>query len=368
MSASVYLDYNATAPLRPIAAQAMLDAHKAPYNASAVHSFGRQGRKYVEDARAALSGAINCSAQQIVFNSGATEGNNTVLQHFASVYPDDVMFVTATEHPSARDVLPNAQPLPVNAHGIVDAALLADLLKGAGRVSLVSIMLANNETGVIQPMAALSKVIHDHGALLHCDATQALGRIPVDMQQLGIDFLTCAAHKVGGPQGVGALAFGLCGITPSLLYGGGQERKARAGTENVAGIAGFHAALDEALEQREAEFDRLQLLQQKLEEGILAVTSDAIVHAQGADRLPNTTFFSLAGKTSESLLMAMDLSGIAVSNGSACSSGTVKQSHVLCSMGVSDDLAKSALRISTGWGTTEDDIDAFLESWDKINA
>lgn len=341
-----------------------MDAHNAPLNASAVHSYGRQGRKIVEDSRAILSTAINCPASQIIFNSGATEGNNTALQHFAHAYPNEQILIGATEHPSVLEATQAAKLIPVGTDGLVDLPALETLLQS--KTSLVSVMLANNETGIIQDIAAISALAHRHGALFHCDATQALGRIPIDMQALGIDFLTLSAHKIGAYQGVGALAIGLCGITPTLLHGGGQEKKARAGTENVAGIASFGAAITESLATLDTESQRLKTLQAKLETAIKSAAPTAIIHGKDQARLPNTTFLSLPGKSSETLLMAFDLDGIAISNGSACSSGTVKQSHVLCSMGIPPEIASSALRISTGWATTESDIDAFLEVWQKI--
>lgn len=366
MQPKIYLDYNATAPLRPEARQALLGAHDAPLNASAVHSFGRRGRKIVEDARSTLSNAITCPAAQIIFNSGATEGNNTVLQHFALTYPNERILVGATEHPSVIEATQQNTPIPVLPSGLIDLAALEKMLQQKPKTSLVSVMLANNETGIIQPIAEISALAHRYGALMHSDATQALGRIPLNMQELGIDFMTCSAHKIGGAQGVGALAIGLCGITPILLHGGGQEKKARAGTENVAGIASFGAALSAALSSLTEESKRLINLQSTLENQVKSITPAAIIHGITHDRLPNTTFLSLPGLTSETMLMAFDLEGIAVSNGSACSSGTVKQSHVLRAMGVDQTIAQSALRISTGWNTSQEDIDRFLEVWNKV--
>lgn len=365
----IYLDYNATAPLRENARAALISAHQAPLNASSVHAFGRLGRKMIEESRTNLSAAINCPAAQITFNSGATEGNNTVLTHFARTYPNERILIGATEHPSIHDVpLANRAIIPVDRNGVIDLNALEALLKDGNKTSLVSVMLANNETGTIQPIADIAVLAHSHGALMHCDATQALGRIPVDMQALSIDLMTLSSHKVGGPQGVGALAIGLCGIAPVLLHGGGQEKKLRAGTENVAGIAGFGAAVAEASAALDTEHVRLSALQKQLENGLKSITPDVIIHAENTPRLPNTTLFSLPGAKAESLLMALDLDGLALSNGSACSSGTVKASHVLQAMQTPVDIAKAALRISTGWNTQAGDIEAVLHSWQTLAA
>lgn len=363
---AIYLDYNATAPLRPCARTAINATHDLPLNASAVHIFGRKGRQIVENARAHLSAAIDCPAAQIIFNSGATEGNNTVIRYFQAHYPDERVLISHTEHPSVYELGDMPNYIPVDQNGLIELESLEALIKNGPRVALVSIMMANNETGVIQPIEAISRIVHRHGALLHCDATQALGRIAFSMAGLGIDFLTVSAHKIGGPQGVGAMAMGLCGITPSWLSGGGQEKKARAGTENVAGIAGFGAAIEEACADIEAEAQRLLKLRGLLEERLMQIAPEAIIHSRDVERLCNTTLFSVPGLGSESLLMAFDLAGIAVSNGSACSSGTVKTSHVLGAMYPDTDNSMGTLRISTGWQTQESDVLRFLETWQTI--
>lgn len=366
MKNQIYLDYNASSPLREAAREAWLRAGEHPLNASSIHGYGREGRKMIEDARSIVSRATGCTpTSPLVFNSGATEGNNTVLRHFAATYPDERILLGASDHPSVLEVLPDAPRIPVDANGVTDLEALEMLLKN-GKTSLVSVMWANNETGVIQPVAAIAKLAHRHGALFHSDATQALGRVPIDMAGEGVDFLTLSSHKIGGPQGVGALAIGLCGVTPVLLLGGGQEKKARAGTENIAGIAGFGAACAAALAGMDSETKRLGALQAKLERGICALAPDAVILGAGAARLCNTTLFSVAGLRAETLLMALDLDGIAVSNGSACTSGTVKASHVLQAMGVEKELGAGAIRVSTGWATQESDIDAFLAAWGKI--
>jgi cysteine desulfurase len=239
------------------------------------------------------------------------------------------------------------------------------LLQSSPKTSLVSVMAVNNESGVIQDIAAIAALAHRHGALFHTDATQAAGRIPLDMAGMGIDFLTLSSHKIGGPQGVGALVMGSCGVTPVLLHGGGQEKSVRAGTENVAGIAGFGAAAQESLEYLN-HYQALGTWRDKLETAIASISPHIVFHSKGVSRVANTSFFSLPSQNSQSLLIAFDLEGIAISNGSACSSGSVKPSYVLKAMGKSDQEASGALRVSLGWATKEADIYAFLKAWEKI--
>lgn len=335
---------------------ALSNDHSA-LNASAVHAEGREGRKIVERARMQVAELLGMPPAQIIFNSGATEGNNTVLNHFK----DEKILISATEHPSVLE-MPNAIQIPVDKNGLLNLDVLEDFLK-KHKPALTSCMLVNNESGVIQDVSKISDLAHSHNCLFHSDATQAAGRIEIN--PTGIDFLTLSAHKIGGPQGIGALALGLCGQTPTLLFGGGQEKSARAGTENVAGIAGFGAAAQAAKENL-IEYQKLTALRDELESKIKQISPDITVHGQDVSRVPNTSFFSLPGQNSQSLLMAFDLEGIAVSNGSACSSGTVKASHVLMAMYDDPKIASSGLRISMGWATKESDIAAFLTAWEKI--
>lgn len=351
----IYLDYNATAPLRPEVAALMRELMSKPLNASSVHGYGREARKIVEKARSQVAALSVHPEPTVIFNSGATEGNNTVLKHFAG----ERILASAIEHPAVLDAAPETERIPVTPDGVVDLNALEEMLKSE-RTALVSIMMVNNETGVIQPVKEAAALAHKHGALFHCDAVQAAGRIPLNMQENGIDFLTLSAHKLGGPQGVGALIIGFCGETPALLHGGGQEKKARAGTENVAGIAGFGLAAEMAAAPPD-----LNTLQTVLEEK-LSETDGLVIHGQNAPRVSNTTLFSLPGARSESLLMNFDLEGAALSNGSACTSGSVQPSHVLQAMNCLPAQTASAIRISTGWNTTRDDIDRVLEIWSKI--
>lgn len=365
MKDRIYLDYNASAPLLPIAADAMIKIMHEPHNASSIHGFGREGRSQIETARRHIAALIGTDSEQIIFNSGATEGNNTVIKHFRTQYPKEQIIAGTSEHSAVLEADADLVLSPVDENGRIDLNALEAHLTNGTKTSLVSIMLVNNETGVIQPIKDIADLVHKHGAFLHCDAVQAAGRISVNMQETGIDFMTLSSHKIGGPQGVGALALRLCGETPCLIQGGGQEKSARAGTENVMGITGFGAAAQYALKHLES-YQKLQQFQQKLETKLKAISPSCIIHGQNTARVANTTMFSLPGISSETLMMSLDLEGIALSNGSACSSGTVKPSHVLKAMGKNDDEATSALRLSTGWNTAQSDIDSFLTAWEKI--
>ncbi len=357
---AIYLDYNATAPLRPEAIAAVGVAMAAPHNASSVHSYGRAAHKMIEDARVNVAALVNCPPAQVIFNSGATEGNNTVLKYFAKEH----ILVSAIEHPSVLESAPNAEKIPVDKNGVIDLNALETLLK-AKKTGLVSVMMVNNETGVIQPVDKISALAKKHGAFFHCDAVQAAGKISIDMSPGHIDFLTLSAHKIGGPQGAGALCLGLCGITPTLLDGGGQEKKARPGTQNTAAIAGFGAAAQIAVRDLTTTQKTTEELRSILENALCKINNNIVIHSKNAPRISNTTLFSLPGASSETLLMAFDLEGIALSNGSACASGSVKPSHVLKAMGAD---ASGTIRVSTGWASTQGDIDQFLTALEKIAA
>lgn len=360
MADQIYLDYNASAPLRPEALELMKTLMSAPHNASSVHSYGRTGRLAIEAAREQVAALVGAPPNQVIFNSGATEANNTVIRYFNN----NAIYVSAIEHTATLEAAEGLKHIPVDHNGVIDLDALEQLLKES-KPSLISVMMVNNETGVIQPISEISAIAKRYGALMHCDAVQAVGRTPVNITELGVDFMSLSAHKIGGPQGVGALVLGLCGITPSLLHGGGQEKGARAGTENVAGIAGFGKAAEIALNDIK-QYQNLAKIRDDLEEKLREISPEVIIHGKNAARVAGTSMFSLPGIKSETMLMALDLDGIALSNGSACSSGTVKASHVLRAMGVSDDIAKSALRISMGWNTNQNDADRFIASWKKL--
>lgn len=363
MKEPVYLDYNATAPLLPDALKTMEACHGLPLNASAVHRYGREGRKIIEKARAQIAALVGADAGNVIFNSGASEGSNTVFQHFKGRR----ILVSAIEHPCVLEALPDVEKIPVTNAGVIDLQALEDLLKQEPAPALVAVMLVNNETGIIQPIQDVSNLSRKYGAALLCDAVQAAGRIPVDINDLGVDYMLVSGHKLGGPQGVGALVMGYCGEPPVLLHGGGQEKKVRAGTENVAGIAGFGAAADVAARGLQ-DYQSFADLRDHLEREIAALTPAAMFFGQNQERVSNTSLFALPGVKSETLMMALDLEGICVSNGSACTSGKVEASHVLKAMGAADDQALGAIRISMGRGTSSDHIERFLKAWQKCTA
>jgi cysteine desulfurase len=373
MPERIYLDWNATTPLRRQARDAMAAAWDLCGNPSSVHAEGRQARKLVEDARARVAGAVGALPRNVIFTSGGTEANALALTsglRRGSGLPVTRLVVSAIEHASVLAggrFLPEAmETIGVARSGLLDLDHLREIL-GDGPPALVSVMLANNETGAVQPVAEAGEIVHAAGGLLHVDAIQALGKIPFDISEMNADLVTLSAHKIGGPKGVGAvvLAEGVLGFEP-LLRGGGQELGRRAGTENVAGIAGFGAAVKAAMGSLESDAVRLESLRDRLENG-LRDTIDAIVFADGAPRLPNTTLFTVPGLKAETAVIGFDLAGVAVSSGSACSSGKVQPSHVLEAMGFGPELAQGAVRLSLGWSTSDADIDRCLEAWRKLS-
>lgn len=357
-----YLDYNATTPLKPQVREKMLEMLAFPGNASAIHKAGREARRLIEDSRQTLMKALNAGPRDVlVFTSGATEANNMVLQR-AGV---ERILVSAIEHPSVLNATGVKEIIPVLPSGVVDLAALERALRDNTRQTLVSVMLVNNETGVVQPVREVVALARKHGCIVHTDAVQAFGRIPLDLQDLGADFVTLSAHKMGGPQGAGCLAICNCLSLPPLFCGGNQEKNLRAGTENLPAIVGFAEA---AKLIDLAEFEKLAVLRDRVEIALLALAPGLGIFGKDAPRIANTTMFSLPGISSETQLIALDLAGICVSNGSACSSGTVKASHVLKAMGASDAQASSSLRLSMGWGTTAEDIERFLAAWTSLYA
>ena len=357
MQPTVYMDYNATAPLRPEAAAAVAETLELTGNASSVHGFGRRVRGRIEDAREAVAALAGARPEDVIFTSGGTESNNLALRGCGR----ERILVSAGEHDSVPRAAPDAEPIPLKRDGRVALSRLAAMLADEPRPALVSVMLANNETGVIQPVREAAALAREFGALVHCDAVQAAGKIPVDMGALDVDLLSLSAHKLGGPQGVGALVTaGGVGLAP-LIRGGGQERGRRAGTENAAGIAGFGAAAEAALRGLD-DFARLAALRDGLEAKLAGLAPEAEVFGAAAPRLANTTCFACPGMPAETQVMALDLAGIAVSAGSACSSGKVTPSHVLRAMGYGE-AAASAIRVSLGWRSGPEDIERFLDAW-----
>jgi cysteine desulfurase len=354
-----YLDYNATAPVRPAVVETMRATLERTGNPSSVHRFGREARRALEHAREAVAAMAGAAPDQVVFTSGGTEANNQALRS-----AQGPVVVSAIEHDSVLAAVPDAARIPVNAEGRVVPAALEQML---ARLSpqLVSVMLANNETGVIQPVREVVEVARRHGARVHCDAVQAGGKLAIDMAALGVDLLTLSAHKFGGPQGVGALVV-RDGLEPdALLRGGGQERRWRPGTENLPGIAGFGHACELAMADAGWR-ERAAALRDHLETRIAALAPAARVFGHGAERLPNTSCLTMPGVSNHTQLIEFDLAGIAVSTGSACSSGKVGPSHVLAAMGVDADQAASAVRISLGWASIPDDVDRFVDAWGRL--
>ena len=358
----VYLDHNATTPVLPGAVEAMARALGGLGNASSVHAFGRDARRAVEDARESIAALAGARPAEVVFTSGGTEANNLALRGAGR----GRVLVTAVEHVSVLDAVPGAETVPVDGDGLVDVGALEDRLAAAPGPALVSVMLANNETGVVQPVANVAEAARRFGALVHCDAVQGAAKIPLDMNDLGVDMLTLSAHKMGGPQGIGALIVRDGTSLRPEARGGGQERRRRAGTENVPAIVGFGVAAAGAGEGVAAA-PRQRRLRDSLESRIAGVCGGARVFGAGAERLPNTSCVSMPGVASETQVMALDLAGVAVSAGSACSSGKVEPSHVLAAMGVAPELASTAIRVSLGRTTTEDDVSAFLEAWTGLH-
>jgi cysteine desulfurase len=364
MPTQAYLDWNATATLRPEAQAAVIAAMAVTGNPSSVHSAGRAARRLVETAREQVAALVGAASRDVVFTSGGTEANMLAL----SPALGDTLLVSTIEHPSVRSGgrFGVAEDIPVTPAGVVDLAALQRLLAGRSR-PLVSVMLANNETGVIQPVAEVAAIVHAAGGLLHVDAVQGPGRIPCDFQALGADLMTLSSHKIGGPQGVGALIKRDGLLLDPQIKGGGQERGARAGTENVAGIAGFGAAAEAVRQGWVGEAARMAVLRDRFEAGIKAVAPQAVIFGQEAARLPNTTLFSVANMKAETTVIAFDLEGVAVSSGSACSSGKVAPSHVLAAMAVAPELARGAIRVSLGHATSDEDVGSILKAWEKLS-
>ncbi len=369
--ARTYLDWNASAPLLPEARAAMLAALDVTGNPSSVHGEGRAARRIVEDAREHVARLVGARPQEVVFTSGASEANNAVIR---AGWP--AIFATDIEHDSVRAPIVKSATLHallgVSRDGVVGAlpfeARLADSLAEGGDAAgslLITLQHANNETGVLQPLAEIAAFARKYGIRMHTDATQAVGRVPVDIAALGVDYLSFSSHKLGGPKGAGALIVREGAPFAPLIVGGGQERRQRAGTENVAAIAGFGAAARVASAGL-AGFARVAKLRDRLEAEVVRSTPAAVIIASQAPRLANTSCIALSGRAAETLVAAFDLAGIAVSAGAACSSGKVAESHVLTAMGLAPDITRSAIRVSIGPTTDDNDIAAFLAAWNQI--
>lgn len=362
----VYLDHNATSPVRTPVAVAMREALDLAGNPSSVHRDGRDARRILETARESVAALVNCTPSEVVFTSGATEAVT-----WAMAQPWRAIITSAVEHDC---VLANATAahgdhhlVAINGDGQIDLKALERVLveTGGGADVLLSVQAANNETGVIQPLSDIAALARGHGVRIHCDAAQAPGRMAIDFAGLDLDLLSLSAHKFGGPKGTGALIVRDHYDLVPLLKGGGQERRRRAGTENIAGIAGFGAAARLAMNDS-ANADQVRALRDKLEAAVIAAVPATRIVAQTAPRLVNTSAIALPGQLAETLVIRLDLDGIAVSAGSACSSGKVGASHVLAAMGLADDIARGTVRVSLSPETTDEDIDALVAAWRGI--
>lgn len=361
----VYLDHNATSPLRPEAAAAMGAAMAVVGNPSSIHGEGRHVRSLIERAREQVAALVNAKPTEVVFTSGATEANAWVVAGGGW----DVIATSQIEHESVRAAARRgavaAIGLGVDEAGLVDAAALG---RGnfSGRRRLLSVQAANNETGIVQPLRDVAAMARDCGFAVHTDAVQAVGKIGFDFADLGVDYLSMSAHKLGGPAGVGALVIRDGAQLSPVITGGGQERRLRAGTENIIGIVGFGAAAA-AAGRGLAAFAEMAHLRDRLEQGVRQVSPAAMIIGDGCSRLPNTSAIALPGVPAHGLVIKLDLAGFAVSAGAACSSGKVASSHVLAAMGLPHDIASSTVRVSLGWTTTAPDVDAFITAWSAVS-
>src|SRR5262249_48108552 len=370
MTARSYLDYNATAPLRPEVCEAMIAAFDTCGNPSSIHTEGRAARALVEAARAKVAALVGARTEEVLFTSGGSEANALALapQPGAAWH----CYVSAVEHSSVlsggRVYRGSTTRIPVSGDGVVDLGVLEkELAKHhlGGWRPFVSLMAANNETGAVQPVAKASDIVHAADGLLHTDAVQVAGRLQLDLAALGADMMTLSAHKIGGPKGVGALVLRDGVAVEPLIKGGGQERRGRAGTENVAGIVGFGVAAELAAADVHR-VSEIAALRDGLEASALGIEPDAVVASGRVARLPNTSCIAVPGTEAETLVIGLDLVGVAVSAGSACSSGKVEASHVLSAMGLPPDIAQGAIRVSLGIGTMSADIERFIGAWSEL--
>lgn len=361
----IYCDYNAGAPIRAEAAVAMSRALALGGNASSVHAFGRRMRALIEDAREKVAVGLDARAENVVFTSGATEALHVALASSGAAS----LILSAIEHDALFEhgskALRTERIAAVDANGLIDLEALAKALADAPKPALVAVQLANNETGVIQPIAKVAALCREHGALFLVDAAQAFGRVRVSIADLDATYLVVSSHKLGGPSGAGALVLAPGAPFVTTRFGGGQERGRRPGTENGAALVGFGVAVEWALQDLPAESTRIAALRDRFEVGL---PRDAVVFGAGVPRLPNTSNFALPGLNAETAVIAMDLEGVAISSGAACSSGKVRSSRVLSAMGVAPDLAKGALRVSFGHESKASDADEALHALHKIAA
>ncbi len=380
MTDRVYLDHNATSPLRPEARAAMAAVLAETGNASSIHAEGRAARARVEAARTAVAGLVGAEPAAVTFTSSATEAAALALSPELELSGRpvrcEVLLISGVEHPAVRAggrfPAERIEIIPVDREGLVDLVALDAMLarhRNGGRRALVSVLAANNETGVIEPLREIGARVHAAEGVFHTDAVQIAGRYPFGLETSGSDLISLSSHKLGGPQGVGALiARDAETRLPPLLRGGGQERGARAGTENVAAIAGFGAVATSAGMMLAEEVGRLAGLRDRLEDGLRDIAPQAVILSAGALRIPNTTCFAVPGIAAETAVIAFDLEGVALSAGAACSSGKVGPSTALAAMKIEPELARGAVRASLGWNSTRADIVRFLEIFARLYA
>ncbi len=355
---SIYLDYNATAPMRPTVRECMLEALTLPLNPSSLHRMGAEAKKRLDAARKTIADAICVFPNEIIFTASGTEANTLALRGFQG----RPIVTTVTEHASVANTasLLGAATVKVYNCGKIILPMFEKTLQSLGKPALVSVILANNETGVIQSMREIADIAHHYGALVHCDAVQAFGKIPLDMGLLGVDMMTISAHKVGGPVGIAALVLRNDIPIKPLFAGGRQELGRRAGTESVALIKAFAKLAEEVASASDAA--RLEAMRNAMEYRLMTC-SPFLAAAGDEPRLPNTSMICMPGVPSETQLMHFDLAGFCVSAGSACSSGRIEPSHVLTAMGKTKEEAGQYIRVSTGWDTKEADVEAFTDCW-----
>ena len=361
----IYADYNATTPVRPEVRDAMLGALREPGNPSSVHRAGRTARVALERARRQVADFLGALPEAVIFTSGGTEADLLALRGSGRAR----VLVSAIEHEAVLAAVPVTAHIPVGPDGTIDLAALAALLDATDEPALVSVMWANNETGAIQPLPEVIALARAKGALVHCDAVQAAGKLAIDFASSTLDLMSVSAHKIGGPPGVGALLAREGLALDPLITGGGQERGRRSGTENLPGIVGFGAAAERAsadLREPSRWMERVPRLRDQFEERVLAAAPDARVLCRGVARLPNTSCVVMPGVAAETQVMALDLDGIAVSAGSACSSGKVKRSHVIEAMEPGGEAAANAIRVSLGWLSTEAEVERLVAAWLKL--
>ena len=361
----IYCDYNATAPIRPEARKALIVALELGANPSSVHGAGRDARRIVETARQQLAAAIGARAEEIVFTSGGTEANALAILGATRLIENPIILYTDLEHPAVKAAIEasgvTTRKISVTPEGVIDLNDLQNSLAALeGGTPFLTLMLANNETGVIQPILEAAAFVRNAGGYVHCDGVQALGKTAVNVALLGVDYMSFSAHKFGGPLGVGALWFRIGAPLKPQQLGGGQEKSLRSGTENVPAIAGFGAAIEAVASLPVAE--RTEDIRNRFET-LISASAPVQIFGKNSNRLPGTSNFALEGFKGETQVMAMDLAGIAISSGSACSSGKVRRSDVLAAMGIENRLAESAIRVSFGWASTLNDAERAAEAW-----